>query len=95
MWEHPCAGCVLSALGGRVGFALETNHVFPQAVLAADPLVGNVARPGAGCDGDVPLCLAAAPTLLRGGPDSKLLEHKLELALFSLCMFPSPLPQRA
>lgn len=83
-----------SALGGRVGFALETNHVFPQAVLAADPLVGDVARAGAGWDGDVPLCLVAALTLLRGGPDSKLLEHNPELALFSLRVFPSPLPQR-
>ena len=37
----------------------------------------------------VPLCLVAAPNLVRAGPDSTLLEHKPELALFSLC-FPLP-----
>ena len=68
-----------SALGGRVGFALETNHVFPQAVLAPVTLVGGVVGVGdskacAGHEEGLPLGSLGSCCSVRGGVCSIVVE---------------------
>lgn len=77
-----CGLCLPSAFGGRTGFDVNTNYIFPQGVLATVTLVGRVAGDGearacAGCEAGLPLCSVTVTTLSAVDSALKLLEWKL------------------
>lgn len=69
-----------SGFGGRVGFGMNTSHVFPQGLLAAIILVrgetGNRrVRARVGCEVGLPLRSVAVTALMEVGSSPKLLEQ--------------------
>lgn len=67
----PILTACASASGGRDGYDIDTNHVFPQGVLAAIALVGGVARDGEArvgtrCEVGLAFSTVAIITLFRG-----------------------------
>ena len=76
-----CRLHVSSVFGARAVFDVDANHVFPQCVLAATTLVGDVVSVGgskacAGYEVALPLCSMAVVTQLGARSAPRLLEQK-------------------